>query len=124
MTDPHGKVEIRLVDNIITTAFIGAFNYEGILDYTNKIQSIVMSLKEKFIMIVDNTRYEGCTPEGFDQLDIFNSWLSQTQLKAKAFIIKSVIHKQIIETRTPSLSLQKACFFSNYQDAHEWLESL
>lgn len=73
--------------------------------------------------MIDNTKFEGCTPEGFTELEAFNSWLSQTQLKAKAFIIKSEINKQIIENRTPSLSLQNTCFFSNYQEANEWLKN-
>jgi len=74
-------------------------------------------------MMIDNTNFEGCTPEGFKELNTFNSWLCQTQLKAKAFIIKSEINKQIIKNRTPSLSLQNTRFFSNYQEANDWLKS-
>lgn len=62
-------------------------------------------------MMIDNTKFEGCTPEGFEVLDAFTSWLNQTQLKAKAFIMKSEINEQIIQIRTPSLSLLNARFF-------------
>jgi len=123
MSVSHGEIEISLVDNVITAVLIGSFNDKGVLDYANKIKTVVTSLKEKsFVMMIDNTKFEGCTPEGFKELDAFNYWLSQTQLKAKAFIINSEINKQIIENRTPSLSLQNTRFFSNYQEANEWLE--
>jgi len=124
MSVSHGKMEIHLEGNVITAVFIGSFNYEAVLDYSDKIQSIVTALKEKaFVMIIDNTKLEGCTPQGFEELNVFNSWLSQTQLKAKAFIINNEMNKQIIKKRTPSLALQNTCFFSNYQDANEWLEN-
>jgi len=122
MSVSHGEIEISIKVNVITAVLSGSFNGEGVLNYSNRIRSIVLSLKEKsFVMIIDNTKFEGCTPEGFTELDAFNSWLNQTQLKAKAFIIKSEINKQIIENRTPSLSLQNTRFFSNYQEANEWL---
>jgi len=124
MSYSHGEIEISLVDNVITVVFIGSFNYESVLDYSNRIKSIVTSLKEKpFVMIIDNTKLEGATPEGFEELDVFNSWLNQTQLKAKAFIMNSEVNKAIIESRTPSLSSQNTCFFSNYQEANEWIET-
>jgi hypothetical protein len=124
MSYPHGEIKISIVDNIITAVFIGSFNYESVLDYSNRIKSTVASLKEKpFVMIIDNTQLEGATPEGFEELEIFNSWLNQTQLKAKAFIMNSEVNKAIIESRTPSLSSQNTCFFSSYQEANEWLEA-
>jgi len=124
MSGSHGEIEISFVDNVITAVLCGSFNHEGVLNYSNKVRSIVTSLKEKsFVMMIDNTRFEGCTPEGFKELETFNSWLSQTQLQAKAFIIKSEINKQIIQNRTPSLSLQNSRFFSTYQEANEWLEN-
>jgi hypothetical protein len=124
MSDSHGGIEIFLVNNVITAVLVGSFNDAGVLDYSKKIQSIVASLKEKpFVMMIDNTKFEGCTPEGFKELDVFNSWLSNTQLKAKAFIIKNEVNKQIIKSRTPSLSSQNTCFFSNYQAANEWLRN-
>jgi hypothetical protein len=120
----HGEVKISLTDNIITATFIGSFNYEGAVEYSRRIKSIVSSLEERpFVMIIDNTELEGGTPEGFEELEAFNSWLNQTQLKAKAFIMTSGVQKRIIESRTPSLSLQNTCFFSNYQEANEWLKN-
>ena len=120
----HGEVIISLAGNIITAIFIGSFNYEGAVDYSKRIKSIVTSLEKKpFVMIIDNTKLEGGTPEGFEELEAFNSWLNQTQLKAKAFVMTSGVNRRIIESRTPSLSLQNTCFFSNYQDANEWLKN-
>ncbi len=55
-------------------------------------------------MVVNNTKYEGCTPEAFKEYETFNSWLNLTKLKAKFFIMKREVHKQISEIRTPSLS--------------------
>jgi hypothetical protein len=124
MSYSHGELEISIVGNVITAVFIGSFNYEGALDYSNRMKSIITSLKEKpFVMVIDNTKLEGGTPEGFEELEIFNSWLNQTQLKAKAFIMNSEVNRAIIENRTPSLSSQNTCFFSNYQEANEWLET-
>lgn len=124
MSYSHGEIEITLVGSVITAVFSGSFNYEGVLEYSNRIKSLVISLKEKpFIMIIDITDLEGGTPEGFEELDIFNAWLNQTQLKAKAFIMKGDINKEIIESRTPSLSSQNMRFFSCYQDANEWLKN-
>jgi hypothetical protein len=120
----HGEIKISLTDNIITAVFIGSFNYEAAVDYSNRIKSIVYSLEKRpFVMLIDNIELEGATPEGFEELEAFNSWLNQTQLKAKAFVMTSEVHKRIIESRTPSLSSQNTCFFSNYQEANEWLKN-
>lgn len=118
----HGDLEICVLDNVITVAFIGSFNAEGIRNYAIKMQSIVTSLKEQpFFMIINNSKFEGATPEGFEELNVFNTWLNNTQIKAKAFIINSETNKQIIINRTPSLLLQNTKFFSNYQEAKMWL---
>jgi hypothetical protein len=124
MQNFHGEIEISLDDNVITALFSGSFNYECVHDYAKRIKLIVASLEQKaFFMMIDNTNFEGCTPEGFEELDIFNAWLNQTQLKAKAFIITSEVNRHIIETRTPALSSQNTCFFSDHQTAYQWIES-
>jgi len=120
----HDEVKISVTDNIITAIFIGSFNYEAAVDYSNRIKSIVTSLEERpFVMLIDNIELEGATPEGFEELEAFNTWLNQTQLKAKAFVMTSEVHKEIIKNRTPSLSSQNICFFSNYQEAYKWLKN-
>ncbi len=119
----HGECEISVVDNIITCVFIDSFNVEAVHCYANKIKSILSALKEKkFAMIIDATNFVGGTPDAFDEMDIFNSWLSKTPLKAKAFIIGSQVHQHIILSRTPSLSLQNVNFFANAQEANMWVK--
>lgn len=119
----HGELEMYLVDNVIKAAFKGAFNTKGLLEYISKVQSIVTSLQEKpFVMIIDNTNFEGCTADGFEELNFFNSWLNKTQLKAKAFIISNEMNKHIILNRTPSLSFHNTKFFLDYQAANVWLK--
>ncbi|MEI6894751.1 MAG: hypothetical protein V5789_08990 [Colwellia sp.] len=120
----HGEIEISRIDNVITSVFIGAFNVESLRDYTKKIKSIVTALNDKpFAMIIDDTKLEGGTPEAFEELESLNAWISNTQLKAKAFVINSELNKEIILARTPSLSLQNAKFFLNHQEANAWLET-
>jgi hypothetical protein len=80
----HGKIKISLVYNVITAVFIGSFNYEAALDNSNRIRTIVTYLKEV----------------GVEESGAFNYWLSYLQLKAKYFIFKNEINKQII-TRRP-----------------------
>lgn len=124
MLSSHGEIDIDLNDNVITAVFSGSFNYEGICEYAKRIKEIVTSLDQKsFFMIIDNTNLEGCTPEGFEELDTFNTWLNPAQLKAKAFIITSEVNKHIIEMRTPALSSQNTSFFSDHQAAYQWIES-
>lgn len=123
MFQSHGEVEISVVDNIITIACIGCFNAEFVRNYASKIHSVVTSLNDKpFVMIIDNTKFEGCTPEGFEELELINIWLNSTKLKAKAFIIYSEINTQIISARSPSLSLQNIKFFSSSEEAKEWVK--
>lgn len=62
-------------------------------------------------MIIDITKVEGGTPEGFEELDFLNCWLNKTQLKAKAFVINSDVNKNILLSRNSSLSLQNVKFF-------------
>jgi hypothetical protein len=120
----HGEFEVCLEYNVITAKAIGAFNYECVLNYTNEIKLFVTHLKEKaFCMIIDNSKFEGCTPEGFVVLDDFNSWLNSSELKAKAFIINSEVNKQIILDRTPSLSFQNIQFFSDHKEANQWVRN-
>ncbi|MEI6896941.1 MAG: hypothetical protein V5786_05560 [Psychromonas sp.] len=119
----HGNTEISVVDNIISCACIGSFNLEGVYLYIDEIKSIISSLKEKeFAMIIDNTKFVGCTPDAFEEMEVYSTWLCKTKLKAKAFVIKSQVNKNIILHRTPSLSSQNIAFFSHYSEAHAWVK--
>ncbi|MEI6896942.1 MAG: hypothetical protein V5786_05565, partial [Psychromonas sp.] len=100
-----------------------SFNMEGVHCYTGKIKTILSALKEKNVgLIIDNNNFVGGTPDAFDEMEVFNSWLCKKTLKAKAIIIKSQVNKQIILHRNPSLSLQNVSFFTNFQEAHAWVK--
>jgi len=119
----HGKVEVSLEGNVISAVFIGSFNAESVCEYGNTVKSIVMSLEDRsFVMLIDNTKLDGGTPEAFSELEAINAWVNNTRLKAKAFIINCEINKQIMLHRTPSLALQNVNFFSTHQEANAWLE--
>lgn len=119
----HGHSEVFLNNNIIVSKMSGAFNKTGIEQYKQKVIQALESLKgEPFAMLVDNTLVEGGTPDAFETLDQFNTWMATQPLIAKAFVYNSAVLKGVMEQRLSSLHSVPTDFFSDYQTALRWLE--
>ncbi len=119
----HGQSEVFLNNNIIVSKMSGAFNRTGIERYKRKVVDALESLDGKpFAMLVDNTLVEGGTPEAFEALDQFNTWMATQPLIAKAFVYNSSVLKGVMEQRLSSLHSVPTDFFSDYQSALSWLE--
>jgi len=124
MNNEHGEALIHVEENIIVAKLIGAFNGEGAKKYTNGMKKAVKDLQGKsFLMLVNDLKLEGGTPEALQELEKYNSWLTTQKLIAKAMVVKSNMLIEIIDKFSPSQKLQKYAFFDNEKDAYTWLKS-
>jgi len=121
----HGEVAIEVKDNIIIVRTSGAFNEYGTLRYTDGIRKAIDSLQgESFSILVNNLKFQGATPEAYEELENYNAWLNQQKLIAKAMVITSAITLDVINMRSPSRASQQNQSFDNEEAAMDWLKSL
>jgi len=124
MNNEHGEALIHIEENIIVAKLNGSFNKEGAKKYTNGMKKAVKELQgESFLMLVNDLKLEGGTPEALQELEKYNCWLTTQKLIAKAMVVKSNMLIEIIDKFSPSQKLQKHAFFDNEKDAYNWLKS-
>ncbi|MCV2884875.1 hypothetical protein OE749_09220 [Aestuariibacter sp. AA17] len=118
----HGDFSVVIQDDIIEVQLIGMFNHEGTEQYVNKVKAAVAKFDGRpFSMLIDDLKMEGGTPEAYEILNRYNTWLNNQNLVAKALIIDSEVKKFIILDRTPALKNQNARFFKSRSKAIAWL---
>lgn len=119
----HGEYKITVDNNIVTICLKGSFNKQAVTCCTTEIKRIVEdNYPNKFCILFDNSEYTGCTPDGFETLEAFNQWLGDKNLVAKAMVINSSMHLDIIDKRTPSRQNQKIKNFNCLAEAQNWLQ--
>lgn len=125
MNIEHGDVAIEVLGNIIIVRTVGAFNEYGARRYTQGIKTIIEGLQgQSFSILINNLEFQGATPEAYQELEIYNAWLNQQKLIAKAMVITSSITLDVIDKLSPSRAAQKNMSFDNEKDAMTWLQSL
>lgn len=121
----HGEVHILLEGNIVIATLIGAFNEKGAMKYTEGVKSIVKKFEgKKYAILVDNSNMEGGTPEAYQVLEEYNQWINNTNLVAKAMVVKTLITTELVESLSPSIKLQTTKSFQDKNLAFEWLKKL
>ena len=119
----HGQCFVSVDDDIICIKAVGGFNLEGIILATQDIASAIHSLDHKsFKLLADYSELEGATPEAFDKLDEFNSWLHKQNMIAKAVVINSLVTLDILGQRTPARNEHNDKNFESKVKAIEWLK--
>lgn len=121
--DKHGDIDLSLDGNIIIATFVGSFNEECIVEYSDNIKAMVAEFGDQpFAILVDNRKLEGGTPEAYGVLEGYNQWLLTTKIVAKAFITPSSITMDIINSYAPSIKVQNSKNLSSKEEALDWLK--
>lgn len=124
MHNEHGEVHIHREGNIIVSELNGAFNMEGAQKYIQGMKEAVKEFEgESFLMLVNNLKLEGGTPEAFQELEQYNHWLTTQNLIAKAIVLESIVTIDLIDRLSPSQKQQTYKIFDNESDAFTWLRS-
>lgn len=120
----HGSFEVRQENNILFCKLSGSFNEHGIQGYINTIkQCFIDSNGTPLGMLIDNLAFEGGTPEAYQVFEQYNQWLNHQPIVAKAFIVNSVITKEIMLKQSPALKKQNIEFFKQEGEAFRWLNA-
>ena len=118
----HGEYTALLNGNIIESKLVGSFNEDGFSAYANAIKEHVVTLNgNAFAMLIDNSELEGGTPEAYIVFEEYSKWMSNQAVIAKAYLISSLVQKDIMLQRTPELKKQNVEFFTERQTAIDWL---
>lgn len=121
----HGACDIKKEDNMIIVTLHGAFNAYAAEKCTRELKDAIELLSgQDFVMLVDIFDYSGATPDALAVVDIFNQWLSEKGLLAKAYVTKSPVILDILLINTPSASRILTARFSEHRHAKEWLSSI
>lgn len=120
----HGESRVYLKDNIVFVKLSGMFNDLGAKQFTSEVKRLVLSLGDQaFGILIDDLDLEGGTPEAYAILEEYNQWLNSKPLKAKAMVMTSNAHKEIINTLSPSRKKQNIQYFLTEPEAVTWLQS-
>ena len=66
---------------------------------------------------------DGATPSAYEELNKFNLWLNNKNMRAKVLLVKLPINAIIQFSRLPALENQNIKSFYNKEEAIEWLVS-
>ena len=120
----HGIIKISQHENIIIATVIGSFNDVGARAYIDKIKSVVFSMQgKKYAILADCTDFEGGTPEVYQMLEDYNQWQNQTNLVAKAIVLKTSIIEEFLRAWSPAFELQMVKSFEAQIPAIKWLQT-
>ena len=73
---------------------------------------------------MNNTDYEGFTPEASDISNDFNLWLNEQAMVAKAIVQPSLLARKMSLKNIPALKKQRIEYFDTKSDALLWLKAL
>ncbi|MCP4597437.1 STAS/SEC14 domain-containing protein [Neptuniibacter sp.] len=123
MSISHGTVTASLDKQIIRVTLKGMFNELGAKEYTNTVKKYVLQLESKpFAILINNLEMKGGTPEAYQELESYNRWLNTQNLIAKAMVIESNLHQQMIDHYSPSRKSQNTRSFLTEEEALNWLQ--
>lgn len=120
----HGQSKVYLKDDIIFSKLSGMFNDLGAEKFTNDVKRLVLLLGDRpFGILIDDLDLEGGTPEAYAILEEYNQLLNTKFLKAKAMVMSSNAHKDIINKLSPSRKKQNIQYFLIEGETVTWLQS-
>ena len=123
MLKAHGEYSVKLKGNILYIKLMGGFNDLGSLQLVSSIKEKIKSLKgQRFCILIDDTKAQGFTPEGYQVIENYNKWLLSQKLIAKAFVTKSFLQEEIDNIYIPSKKHQVNKTFDNLESALTWLQ--
>ena len=124
MYPAHGKNIISVEGNIIISKITGAFNLEGVDKSIADIKVVVENFgQNEFKYLINYIDTEGATPEVYDKINQFNTWLNSQNMVAKAIVINSNVLLNIGESRIPAGSSLNGRVFDDEVNAMIWLKS-
>lgn len=118
----HGNYTVTVNQSIIHLTISGAFNETGCLRFIEAMKSTITSFgSAEFAILFDITELEGGTPEAYQVLNEYNTWLNQQAMIAKAMVIHSRVQISIVNTLSPARKQQNIHSFFDRADAEVWL---
>lgn len=119
----HGEFEAAFKGQILYTKLVGSFNKQGSEAYQERTKALIIANGDKpFAMFIDILAIEGGTPNAYDSLDDHHRWQLSQPLVAKAVLLKSIAHRDILLQQSPALAHQNIRFFTDKDEAIAWLE--
>ena len=113
---------VQYDDGIVTATLHGLFNEQSAHDYSKKLFGLVRELNGKpFALLADIRHVQGATPDAFDILSEIIGKLPNMGLCAKAYVYEGLVIKGIMFQRIPKLKEMEYLFFTDFDEAHDWL---
>ena len=115
---------IETLGNIISYQIEGSFDHIRARRFVSAIKDEILLLEGKpFKLLANHLKAHGATPESYELIEEYNAWLNTTKLQAKAIVSESDVINKIELHSTPSKNLQNIAYFSNIEEAMEWLQN-
>ena len=120
----NSKCIFEVMRQIISCRMIGTFSTRDAKDLYKHFRDIVGDMTEPFGILMDIKGFEGSTPEGFAEAEVFNQWLANTEIVAKVNLITKGVIEKIVEQRIPTRHNYQLEVFDTEQDAIEHLKQV
>ncbi|MCJ8320787.1 MAG: hypothetical protein MJK12_14205 [Colwellia sp.] len=121
----HGEYSIELEEGIICLTLDGEFNVESVSNYVKELQILIKSLHDdSFLMLVNNLKLIGATPDAYQESNKHNNWLATQNLLGKATVFPSNFLISIDNKMVPAKRAINHQNFHSIDEARHWLKTL
>jgi len=80
----HGDYSVKIDKNIIVVDLNGAFNEYGVREFIAEVKSIIVRFSgTPFSILMNNISVLGATPQAYEELNDYNTWLNTQNLVLK-----------------------------------------
>lgn len=118
----HGIFHIAQKPNFLNIKLLGSFNQEGTLAFVKAMKAAIIEFNNlKFTLLFDITEFDGATPEAYKEVELYNLWLNNQKMVAKATVIRSRVQISIVNLLSPARQQQNTQNFYHYDEAEHWL---
>lgn len=119
----HGTYSVYVENSIVIGKVSGSHNEYDVKAATNSFKQAIETFKgAAFVEIIDARELDGVTPEGYAEIEKYNSWLVSNGLVARGFVVTNSALPLIFKRQTAEVQQFETKVFSDVETAKLWLQ--
>lgn len=120
-----GLIEFEIINEVIIVAKVsGSIHEQETNSFYSDFRKLVLEQPGRFAIVMELSEFEGTSPEGFKQAELFNQWLLDKPIIAKVNVVNSGIMQSIVNKEIPTRQKLNLKDFNTLQQAVEYLMPL
>lgn len=109
---------------MITCRISGMFATPEVRHVYKHFRSLVNDMKQPFGIVMDMREFQGTTPQGFEEAELFNQWLASSKLVVKVNLSTPGVMSKIVGQNIPTRKNYHFKEFDEEQSAVRYIEEV